>query len=74
MNRSTVTFTFDSEYVDQDEIIDHYCDVCDENRYLIVYVDDVDNVLIENLTDEQLCEFLGLSAEFLVSSNRSDLL
>lgn len=71
---NTVTFTMNSEYAEQADIIDYYCDYDDENQYLNVYVDDVDDVLINNMTDDELCEFYGLESEFLVYTNRRDLL
>ena len=70
---NTVTFTFNSEYAEQTDIIDYYCDVDDETGYLNVYVNDADDVLINNMTDDELCEFFGLESEFLVYTNRQDL-
>lgn len=71
---NTVKFTFNSEYCLHNDIIDYYCDVDDETNYLNVYIDDVDDVLINNLTDDELCEFYGLESDFLVYTNRRDLL
>ena len=74
LNPNTVTFTFNSQYAQQNDIFDYYCDVDDETGYLNVYVNDVDDVLINNMTDDELCEFFGLESEFLVYTNRRDLL
>ena len=71
---NTVKFTFSGEYAQIGDIIDYWCDYDDEERYLNVYVDDVDDVLINNLTDDELCEHYGLESEYLVYTNRSDLL
>lgn len=71
---NTVTFTFDSEYAEQADIIDYFCDYDDENEQLTIYVNDVDDALINGLNDEELCEFFGLESEFLIYTNRQDLL
>lgn len=71
---NTVKFTFSGEYAQIGDIIDYWCDYDDEDRKLNVYVDDVDDVLINNLTDDELCEHYGLESEYLVYSNRSDYL
>jgi len=71
---NTVKFTFNQEYALTNDIFDYYSDYDDETNYLNVYVDDVDDVLINNMTDDELCEFFGLESEFLVYTNRSDYL
>ncbi len=71
---NTVKFTFNSEYAHTNDIIDYFCDYDDESNYLNVYVNDVDDVLINNMTDDELCGFVGLESEFLVYTNRRDLL
>ena len=71
---NTVKFTFTGEYAQIGDIIDYWCDYDDEERNLNVYVDDVDDVLINNLTDDELCEHYGLESEYLVSSTRRELL
>lgn len=71
---NTVTFTMNSEYAEHADIIDYFCEYDDENRYLTVYVEDVDDILINNMKDDELCEFFGLESEFLVYTNRRDLL
>ena len=69
---NTVKFTFSQEYALSNDIIDYYCDYDDESNYLNVYVDDVDDVLINDMNDEDLCEFFGLDSEYLIYSNRSE--
>ncbi len=71
---NTVKFTFNNEYASNNDIIDYWCDYDDEDHYLNVYVDNVDDVLINNLTDDELCEHYGLESEYLIYTNRSDLL
>ena len=70
---NTLIFTMNSEFSLYNDIIDYYCDFDDENNYTNVYVDDVDDVLINNMSDDELCEFFGLESEFLVYTNRRDL-
>ena len=71
---NTVKFTFNQEYVLSGDIIDYYCDYDEDERHLHVYVDDVDDELINGMNDEDLCEFFGLESEFLIYTNREDLL
>lgn len=71
---NTVKFTFNQDYALSNDVFNYYCDYDDESNYLNVYVDDVDDVLINNMTDDELCEFFGLDSEFLVYTNRSDYL
>jgi hypothetical protein len=71
---NTVKFTFNQEYALSSDVFDYYCDYDDEDRHLNVYVDDVDDELINGMNDEDLCEFFGLDSEFLIYTNRQDLL
>ena len=72
----TVKFTFTSEFCDDNLITDYYIDVDDDDEGVLVnvYVDNVDDALINNLTDEELCEFCGLDSEYLIYSNRRDFI
>ena len=69
---NTVVFTFDKKYAEINDIIDYWCDYDEDTQHLNVYVDDVDDVLINNTTDDELCEFFGLESEYLITCNRSD--
>ena len=60
-----------SEFSLYNDIIDYYCDFDDENSHTNIYVDDVEDLLVNNLTDDELCEFFGIDAEFLVSVTRN---
>lgn len=73
---NTVKFTFNSEYCLHNDVIEYYCDVDDDEEEVLfnVYVENVDDILINNLTDDELCEFFGLEPEYLVYTNRQDLL
>lgn len=69
---NTVKFTFSSDYVESNDMIDYYCDYDDEEGYLNVYVDDVEDELINGLNDVEMCEFYGMDSEYLLNCNRSD--
>ena len=69
---NTVVFTFDKRFAEVGDIIDYWCDYDEDTEHLNVHVDDVDDVLINNLTDDELCEFYGLESEFLITCNRRD--
>ena len=71
---NTVKFTFNREYALSNDIFDYYTDCDEDTGYTNVFVDDVDDELIENMNDEDLCEFFGLDSEYLVYTNRSDYL
>lgn len=69
---TTVIFTFSSDYCQENDIIDYYTDVNDDDERVLfnVYVNDVDEALINELTDDELCEFFGLDPEYLLYTNR----
>ena len=70
---NTVVFTFNKNYSELEISLDDYwCDYDEDTQHVNVYVDDVDDVLINNMKDDELCEFYGLESEYLVSCNRSD--
>jgi hypothetical protein len=69
---NTVKFTFDKDYSLTNDIFDYYCDYDDEEGYLNVYVDDVEDELINGLNDVEMCEFYGMDSEYLLNCNRSD--
>ena len=69
---NTVVFTFAKNYADINDMIDYWCDYDEDTQRVNVYVDDVDDVLINNMKDDELCEFFGLESEYLISCNRSD--
>ena len=71
---NTVKFTFNREYALSNDIFDYYTDYDEDLGYTNVFVDDVDDELIENMNDEDLCEFFGLDSEYLIYTNRSDYL
>ena len=71
---NTVKFTFNQEYALSNDTFDYYCDCDDETKQIHVYVDDVEDELINGMNDEDLCEFFGLESEFLIFTNREDLL
>ena len=66
---NTVMFTFSSEF---NEYVDYWCETDEDTLQIHVYVNDVEDELINGLNDAELCEFYGMDSEFLISSNRSD--
>ena len=69
---NTLIFTFAPQFASQNDIIDYYIDVDDETRNVYVHVDDVDDVLVNNMSNDELCEFFGLDSLYLLTSNRSE--
>ena len=69
---NTVVFTFDERLRETHDTIDYWTDYDEDTGHINVYVDDVDDVLINNMTDDELCEFFGLRSSFLITCNRRD--
>ena len=66
----TLILTFSPQFAEQNDIIDYFMDVDDETNNIYVHVDDVDDVLVNNLTNDELCEFFGMDSTYLLTSNR----
>lgn len=60
-----VEFFFDSEYADEETFIDYFTDCDDETGDIIVSIHKVEDELVENLTDEELCKHFGLNPKYL---------
>ena len=70
---NTIKLTFKSEYAqDFEDLHDYYVDVDEDTFQINVYVDDLDDNLLEKLTDNELCEFVGLEPKHLLSIDRHD--
>ena len=69
---NTVVFTFDKKCAEDLDVINHWVDCDEDTKHINVYVNDVEQDLIENLTDSQLCEYFGLESVHLISCNRTD--
>jgi hypothetical protein len=71
MELINLRFTLDGEcpiddYLEEG-IIDEYFPQ-DENRMYQVIIKNVDDVLIESLTPDELVEFFGIESEFLIAT------
>lgn len=72
---NTIKLTFKAEYAQDFEGLHNYYSEVEEDEesaLLQVYVNDVEEELLEKLTDNELCEFAGLEPEHLLSINRHD--
>jgi len=61
----SLTFTFNNEYCAHNEDVDYFCEWCDDTGQLTVYVDEYDVALLD-LSDEGLCEELGMDSDCLI--------
>jgi hypothetical protein len=58
----TIYFYFKPNY-EEETLIDHFTDVDDDTGQIIVTIYDVEEELIETLTDKELCEHFGLNPD-----------
>ena len=56
------------------DIIDYWFDVNDDDGTMNVYVNDVDDVLINNMSDTELCEWFDLKSDYLIDTNTKELI
>lgn len=66
----TLIFTFSPMFASQNDVIDYWIDVDDESRNVYVHVDDVDHVLVNNMSNDELCSFFGMDTTYLLTTNR----
>ena len=50
----TLIFTFSPQFAEQNDIIDYWIEVDDVTRNIYVHVDDVDDVLVNNMSNDEL--------------------
>lgn len=72
--KETLILTFSPEFAEQNDIVDYYIDVNDDDEQMQVnvYVDDVDDVLVNKMNDDELCDWFGMDSTYLLYTNRSE--
>ena len=73
MNANTLTVVVPIDYYSED-LIDSYQATLIDDNLVEVKIKDVDDELIQGMTENDLVEFLGIDSEFVVSTNLEDLM
>ena len=72
-NTNTLTVVVPIDYYSED-LIDSYQATLIDDNLVEVKIKDVDDELIQGMTENDLVEFLGIDSEFVVSTNLEDLM
>lgn len=73
MNSNTLTVVVPIDYYSEDLINSYQATLIDDNL-VEVKIKDVDDELIQGMTENDLVEFFGIDSEFVVSTNLEDLM
>jgi len=73
MNANTLAVVIPIDYYSED-LIDSYQATLIDDNLVEVKIKDVDDALIQGMTENDLVEFFGIDSEFVVSTNLEDLM